>query len=370
MLTDVLLCRAEAGSFDPVWTDELHVVWMRSLREPRHISYGQFTYRRAEMERAFPAANVSLNPDIILRVPASCEQQAEREDAHVIAAAVIAGAAIVVTDNVRDMASVVPRLMALLSILTPDKFAVELYRSDPTTVVVGARTHRRSQNYPAYDPKSYLVLVSGIGSAVCRRYQPCRSDTSMNSNQVAAVILAGGSAHRMGCGDKPLLDLAGRRMIERGVAALDRQHIAISANGDPARFAAVQLRVLPDGELVDQGPLAGVLAGLDRAAALGANAQLIVPGDTRFIPPGLVTFLEPSPVCAASHGRPHYLWPVACRDGLRRLLSVPGRWDGANSATRIGMHRVDFPTAEWDALLNINTPEDLAAARAIAEGKT
>jgi molybdopterin-guanine dinucleotide biosynthesis protein A len=110
-----------------------------------------------------------------------------------------------------------------------------------------------------------------------------------------------------------------------------------------------------------------------KAAALGANALLIVPGDTRFIPPGLVTVLESSRVCAASHGRPHYLvalWPVACRDGLRRLLSAPGRWDGANTAPRIGMHRVDFPTAEWDPFLNINTPEDLAAARAIAEGKT
>jgi molybdopterin-guanine dinucleotide biosynthesis protein A len=37
---------------------------------------------------------------------------------------------------------------------------------------------------------------------------------------------------------------------------------------------------------------------------------------------------------------------------------------------RIGMRRVDFPVAKWDPFLNVNTPEDLAVARAIAEGDT
>ena len=90
----------------------------------------------------------------------------------------------------------------------------------------------------------------------------------------------------MGGADKPLLDLAGRRMIERIVAALDARHIAISANGDPARFAALGLPVLGDGEFAGEGPLAGVLAGLDWAAGLGVDALLTVPGDTPFIPPG------------------------------------------------------------------------------------
>jgi molybdopterin-guanine dinucleotide biosynthesis protein A len=57
-------------------------------------------------------------------------------------------------------------------------------------------------------------------------------------SETVALILAGGGARRMGGGDKPLLDLAGTRMIERIVAALDTRHIAISANGDPARFAS------------------------------------------------------------------------------------------------------------------------------------
>jgi predicted nucleic acid-binding protein len=179
MLTDFLLCLAEAGNFDPVWSDEIHVEWMRSLHERRHISHGQITYRRSEMERAFPAANVSPGPDMILRIMALCEQQAEQKDAHVIAAALAAGADIVVTDNTRDMTSVVPRLTvdfhdhlrdmtsvaprlpSTLNILTPDEFVAELYGSDPAAVIVGTRTHRRSLNFPAYDPANYLALLSG-----------------------------------------------------------------------------------------------------------------------------------------------------------------------------------------------------------------
>lgn len=172
-------------------------------------------------------------------------------------------------------------------------------------------------------------------------------------------------------GDKTLLDVAGQPIIARVIAALDAQHIAISANGDPARFEALGLPVLPDGEFAEHGPLAGVLAGLDWAALLGADALLTVPGDTPFIPRGLAAALAPAPACAASNGRAHHLvalWPVACRDALLQTLLVPGRRDVVSFSRRIGMRQVDFPVAKWDPFLNVNTPDDLAAARAIAEG--
>ena len=143
-------------------------------------------------------------------------------------------------------------------------------------------------------------------------------------SETAALVLAGGAARRMGGTDKPLLDLAGKRMIERIVAALGAHHIAISANGDPARFAGLRLPVLSDGVFAGEGPLAGVLT---------------VPGDTPFIPSGLAAALAPAPACAASNGRTHHLvalWPVTSRSDLRQLLSAPGRRDVVNFARRIG----------------------------------
>jgi molybdenum cofactor guanylyltransferase len=197
----------------------------------------------------------------------------------------------------------------------------------------------------------------------------------MRPDQVAAIVLAGGNARRMGGVDKPLLELGGVAMLARSIAALrpDVGAIAISANGDPARYAEFNLPVLPDEPFRAEGPLAGVLAGLDWAAALGVEALLTVPGDTPFIPAGLAAALAPPPACATSGGRPHHLvalWPVGCRTRLRALLAAPGRRDVAHFAGLIGTRRVDFSIAKWDLFLNINTPEDLALARAIAEGKT
>ena len=177
----------------------------------------------------------------------------------------------------------------------------------------------------------------------------------------------------MGGGDKPLLELAGQPMIARIIAALDVGSIAISANGDAARFDAFGLPVLSDGAFAGEGPLAGVLAGLQWAAGLGVDSLLTVPGDTPFIPLGLALALAPAPACAASNGRPHplvALWPIGCRGDLHRMLSVPGRRDVAHFARAIGMRRVDFPAAKWDAFMNVNTPGDLMMARSIAEGET
>jgi molybdenum cofactor guanylyltransferase len=177
----------------------------------------------------------------------------------------------------------------------------------------------------------------------------------------------------MGGGDKALLEIAGRSMIARIITALDVRPLAISANGEPARFAAFGLPVLSDGAFAGEGPLAGVLAGLGWAAALGADALLTVPGDTPFIPQGLAAALSPAPACAASDGRLHplvALWPIGCHDELRHLLMSPGRRDVAHFAQTIGMRRVDFPLAKWDAFMNVNTPDELAVARKIAERET
>jgi molybdopterin-guanine dinucleotide biosynthesis protein A len=189
----------------------------------------------------------------------------------------------------------------------------------------------------------------------------------------AILLLAGGEARRMGGGDKPLLDLAGSPMLWHiiGATRADGCALAISANGDPARFAAFSLPVLSDGEFEGEGPLAGVLAGLDWAAGLGADSLLTVPGDTPFVPPDLIAALAPPPACAASNGRTHHLialWPVSCRDALRAMLQSPGRRAVARFTDRIGMRVVDFPAQPCDPFFNINTPDELAAARARAAG--
>ncbi len=185
---------------------------------------------------------------------------------------------------------------------------------------------------------------------------------------VAAVILAGGRATRMGGGDKPLLRLHGQPILSHVIARVAPQveALAISANGDPARFAAHALPVLADPLPGFPGPLAGILAGMDWAAGLGIDRLLSVPGDTPFLPGDLVARMQQATFpMAASEGRAHpvvAIWPVALRDRLRQAL-IDGERRVGRFAAECGAERVDFTDAP-DPFFNINTPEDLATAEA------
>lgn len=195
--------------------------------------------------------------------------------------------------------------------------------------------------------------------------------------KIAGVILAGGRSSRMGGGDKTLLALGHHTVIEEAVARLHPQvdQIAINANGDPARFAHLRLPVLTDAFGTYDGPLAGVLTALIWAQANGADAVITVAGDTPFLPSDLVARLlnadpEATVALAASNGRRHptfALWPVSVRNDLATFLRTqPSR----RVNDFIDRHRhtiVEFATTPYDPFFNINTPDDLAEARRLAE---
>lgn len=189
--------------------------------------------------------------------------------------------------------------------------------------------------------------------------------------EIAGLILAGGAGQRMG-GDKALMPLAGAPLIAHVARRLGTQvdALAISANGDPARFAALGLPVLPDlpGE-AGEGPVAGLRAGLAWAEELGADALVTVATDTPFLPDDLVARLaRTDDIAYATHaGRAHYtaaIWPLSMlfvidalyATGERRLRAL---LDGAVPVAFKG---------DSDPFANLNTPEDLAAAEARLKG--
>ena len=202
---------------------------------------------------------------------------------------------------------------------------------------------------------------------------------------IPGVILAGGRATRMGGGDKGMLLLGGQRLIDRVIARLSRQcgPMAVNANGDPARFAALGLPVLADSVEGLPGPLAGVLAGLDWAAALGASHIVTAAADTPFPPVDLVARLQDAaredgtPIALAAtrddegclRRHPTFgLWPVALREDLRAALSKGMRkvvlW-----TDRHGAACAEFEADGLDPFFNVNTPEDMAQAqRLLARG--
>jgi molybdopterin-guanine dinucleotide biosynthesis protein A len=202
----------------------------------------------------------------------------------------------------------------------------------------------------------------------------------MTTERTLGLILAGGLARRMGGGDKPLKPIGGVTILDRAIERMRPQcrALILNANGDPSRFAATGLPVVADNIPDFAGPLAGILAGLDWAAANRPDVETIasVPGDCPFLPRDLVARLHQAraqsglPLACARSGEWRHpvvaLWPVALRDDLRGALTRDNLRKIELWTARHGVAIADWPTEPVDPFFNVNTPEDAAAADAIA----
>jgi molybdopterin-guanine dinucleotide biosynthesis protein A len=199
--------------------------------------------------------------------------------------------------------------------------------------------------------------------------------------ETPGVLLAGGLARRMGGGDKPMREIGGRTILERVIARLKPQcdGLILNANGDPARFAAFGLHVIADSVGDFPGPLAGILAALDWAAAKRPDVSHILSAaaDCPFLPRDLVARLHAARIAegaqlavAASDGQSHPvigLWSVALREEMRHALVVEDvrkidRW-----TARYKLATVTWPATPLDPFFNANTMDDIAQAERLAE---
>jgi len=194
------------------------------------------------------------------------------------------------------------------------------------------------------------------------------------------LVLAGGLARRMGGGDKARIRIGDKTILQRVLACVGPQctRLILNANGDPARFADIGLPVVADSVPDFAGPLAGILAGLDWAAAnVPASEWLLsVPGDCPFLPKDLATRLHKArikagtPLACARSGEWRHpvvaLWQVKLREDLRRALVEEGLRKIEIWTARHGVAIAAWPTAPFDPFFNVNTPEDLARAEKIA----
>ena len=191
--------------------------------------------------------------------------------------------------------------------------------------------------------------------------------------RIFGVILAGGQARRMGGADKALVRLGGQPLIRHVLARLSPQveDLAISANGDPARFSDLGCTVLADADPL--GPLSGILAALRWAGAKGAAAVVSAPVDAPFLPGDLVAQLllagGGGTAIATADGRDHpvcALWPVALAGNLAGFLASGAKPKVTAFTDAQGAARAPFPDPA--AFINLNTPADLARAEAMMPG--
>jgi molybdenum cofactor guanylyltransferase len=202
----------------------------------------------------------------------------------------------------------------------------------------------------------------------------------VTTSPTLGLVLAGGLARRMGGGDKARITIGGVTILQRVLACLTPQceRVIINANGDPQRFADTGLPVVADSVPDFAGPLAGILAGLDWAAAKAPQTAWLasVPGDCPFLPQDLVAQLHAArlaagtPLACARSGEWRHpvvaLWPVALREDLRRALVNEDLHKIEIWTARHGVAIADWPAEPIDPFFNVNTPEDAARAEILA----
>ncbi len=187
---------------------------------------------------------------------------------------------------------------------------------------------------------------------------------NLSTDNITAVILAGGRSLRMHGSNKGLVILAGQPMIQHVLQRLQPQiqNIVISANDELDQYAQFNCPIIADEIPGFAGPLAGIYSVMSRMAT---DWLLTVPCDTPNIPADYVARMQRA-------GYENHL--CVAHDGIRQQSgfclihkSLLTELQAAIRNKQLAVHRflaahavteVDFSDAS-EYFVNINTLEQL-----------
>jgi len=193
--------------------------------------------------------------------------------------------------------------------------------------------------------------------------------------KVIGVIQAGGRSVRMGGRPKALIELGGRPIIERVVAALSPavDDMLIVTN-TPELYAFLGLAMVGD-VYPDHGSLGGIYSGLK---AVAGGAALTVACDMPFLHPGVVQLVADRagegdvviPRVGSQLETMHAAYGKACLPHIEERL-IAGRLKIVEFFERVRVVEItEEDVARFRdphvAFMNVNTPEELERARALA----
>lgn len=196
-----------------------------------------------------------------------------------------------------------------------------------------------------------------------------------------AAILAGGRGRRMG-GDKVLIPLDGKPLLERVWASLAEVAETVVVVGGEPRLDAYGVRTIPD-LYPGADSLGGLATGLTYVReTLGPDAWMLgVACDMPFLEPRLLARLAQAcgdndivvPRTAAGHEPLCSLYRATClpamvREIERGNLRIRNLYDQVRM-TEVGEEEIRKLDPELRSFLNINRPEDLVTATRLLRGE-
>ncbi|MBD0292740.1 MAG: molybdenum cofactor guanylyltransferase [Jiangellaceae bacterium] len=176
-----------------------------------------------------------------------------------------------------------------------------------------------------------------------------------------AVVVAGGTARRLGGVDKPALRVGDRRLLDRALAACaGARHIVVVGPRRPTEVAVRWTRESPPGS----GPLAALRVGL-AALPAGSDVIVVLAGDLPAVDAALVRRLRETlddtmagAVATDPTGSLHPLLAAYRRPALDRAISAIG--DLQNQPMWKILERLDVVLVPaGHAAADIDTPEEL-----------
>jgi predicted nucleic acid-binding protein len=152
-LRDTLLRAAAEGFFQLYWSEQILDEAVRNLLVTRTITEVQALKLRTAMTGAFPAAFVTGHEHLIAAM------SNDDKDRHVAAAAVKAGAQVIVTFNLKDFRALPDGIEAQ----SPDEFLCNLFDLDPDGMVGVVREQANALRNP---PRTFEEVLGGLARVV------------------------------------------------------------------------------------------------------------------------------------------------------------------------------------------------------------
>jgi hypothetical protein len=154
-LRDFLMRLALTELFRARWTATIHGEWMAAVLadRPDDLTRAQLERTRALMNKAVPDCLVEGYQSLIagLTLP-------DPNDRHVLAAAILAGAGVIVTFNLKDFPSAALEVYGIEA-QHPDEFVTHLLDLDPAAVCAAARNQRLSLKNPPKTIAEHLDTI-------------------------------------------------------------------------------------------------------------------------------------------------------------------------------------------------------------------